>query len=107
MSDAPGPHLYGTEAGLLDSLPGARTELAPGLTEAMVRFAERLEYARSVEDVLARRSRLLFLDASAAAAVARRVASILDEELGAGFDAAASERAFVELARRHYGIAGC
>jgi hypothetical protein len=33
------------------------------LTEAMVRFAARFEYARTVEDVLARRSRLLFLDA--------------------------------------------
>jgi glycerol-3-phosphate dehydrogenase len=38
-------------------------ELGGGLTEAMVRFAARFEYARTVEDVLARRSRLLFLDA--------------------------------------------
>ncbi|XOT98166.1 glycerol-3-phosphate dehydrogenase C-terminal domain-containing protein, partial [Alcaligenes pakistanensis] len=30
---------------------------------AMVRFACRFEYARTVEDMLARRSRLLFLDA--------------------------------------------
>jgi glycerol-3-phosphate dehydrogenase len=38
-----------------------------GLTEAMVRFAARHEYARTVEDVLARRSGLLFLDAAGAA----------------------------------------
>jgi glycerol-3-phosphate dehydrogenase len=38
-----------------------------GLTEAMVRFAVRYEYALTVEDVLARRSRLLFLDAHEAA----------------------------------------
>jgi glycerol-3-phosphate dehydrogenase len=30
-----------------------------GLSEAMVRFAARFEYARTVEDMLARRSRLL------------------------------------------------
>jgi glycerol-3-phosphate dehydrogenase len=54
-----------------------------GLTEAMVRFAARYEYARTVEDVLARRSRLLFLDAKAAAAVAADVGKILEEELGA------------------------
>jgi glycerol-3-phosphate dehydrogenase len=48
----------------------------------MVRFAARHEYARTVEDVLARRSRLLFLDARAAAAVAPWVAALLREETG-------------------------
>ena len=48
----------------------------------MVRFAARYEYARTVEDVLARRSRLLFLDARAAAAAAPGVAQVLGEELG-------------------------
>ena len=56
-------------------------ELVPGLTEAMVRFAVRFEYARTVEDMLARRSRLLFLDARLAAQVAPRVAEILQQEL--------------------------
>jgi glycerol-3-phosphate dehydrogenase len=46
----------------------------------MVRFAVRAEHAQTVEDVLARRSRLLFLDARAAAAVAPAVTRILDEE---------------------------
>ena len=73
----------------------------PALTEAMVRFAVRHEYARSVEDVLARRSRLLFLDARLAASVAGRVAAILDEELGGAFNAAESERSFIELAERY------
>ncbi len=67
----------------------------------MVRFAARVEMARSVEDVLARRCRLLFLDARQAAALADAVAAILKEELGAGFDAAASARAFEALAA-HY-----
>ena len=59
-----------------------RHVLVPGLTEAMVRFAVRFEYARTVEDMLARRSRLLFLDARKAAEIAPRVAAILTEELG-------------------------
>ncbi len=63
-------------------LPGAATDLGGGLTEAMVRFAARFEYARTVEDVLARRSRLLFLDARLAIDVAPAVAAILQEELG-------------------------
>jgi glycerol-3-phosphate dehydrogenase len=92
LSDAPGPHLYGDEAGLLAALPGADHELTAGLSEAMVRFAARFEYARTVEDVLARRSRLLFLDANAARSVAAVVARILVEETGvdpalAAFDA--------------------
>ena len=82
LSDAPGTHLYGDEADLLTSLPGADHELTAGLSEAMVRFAARFEYARTVEDVLARRSRLLFLDANAARSVASAVAHILAEETG-------------------------
>ena len=66
----------------MESLPGAGHELAPGLTEAMVRFAARFEYAVKVEDVLARRSRLLFLDARLAASVATQVSEILQQETG-------------------------
>jgi glycerol-3-phosphate dehydrogenase len=82
LSAPPGLHLYGGEAAFVRTLPGGAHELAPGLTEAMVRFAARHEYARTVEDVLARRSRLLFLDARAAAAVAPWVAALLREETG-------------------------
>jgi glycerol-3-phosphate dehydrogenase len=57
--------------------------------------------ARSVEDVLARRCRLLFLDAAAAAAQADAVAAILAEELGPGFDAAASAAEFEALAAQY------
>lgn len=83
ISDAPGMHSYGSEAAVVTSLPGATHELGGGLTEAMVRFAARYEYARTVEDVLARRSRLLFLDARQALALAPAVAALLQEELGA------------------------
>jgi glycerol-3-phosphate dehydrogenase len=98
VSAAPGLHLYGSEADDVAALPGADRPVLPGLTEAMVRFAVRREYARSVEDVLARRSRWLFLDAALAASAADRVAAILGEELGAGFVPATSAAAFRELA---------
>ncbi|HJD44210.1 MAG TPA: FAD-dependent oxidoreductase, partial [Candidatus Paenalcaligenes intestinipullorum] len=75
-----GVEAYGDEQALLQQLPGADRVLALGLTEAMVRFAARYEYAITVEDVLARRYRLLFLDSSLAAQVAPQVAEILREE---------------------------
>lgn len=79
---APGLHSYGDEQSVLTSMQGAQTNLCDGLTEAMVRFAARYEYAITVEDVLARRSRLLFLDARLALALAKRVGAILFEETG-------------------------
>jgi glycerol-3-phosphate dehydrogenase len=48
-----------------------------GLTPQLVRFAVQHEYARTVEDVLARRSRLLFLDAAAARDAAPFVATVM------------------------------
>ena len=108
MTQAPGEHLYGSEAALLHQLPGATRWLwrdsesgQCALSEAMVRFAVRQEMARSVEDVLARRSRLLFLDAAEAARQAGAVAAILTDELGPGFDAVASQRAFETLAAQY------
>ncbi|MCW5667528.1 MAG: glycerol-3-phosphate dehydrogenase/oxidase [Piscinibacter sp.] len=109
LSQAPGEHLYGDDATLLRSLPGAERWLwradtagdAPhGLSEAMVRFAVRHEMARGLEDVLARRSRLLFLDAARAEALAEPVAAILAEELGRPIDAR-ELAAFRDLAQRY------
>jgi glycerol-3-phosphate dehydrogenase len=92
LSEPPGEHLYGSEASALRQLPGAanwlwRDDTVPsgapaGLSEAMVRFAARHEMARSVADVLSRRSRLLFLDAHRAAELAPAVSAILQDELG-------------------------
>ena len=92
---------YGTDASRVAALPGADRRIAPGLTEAMVRYAVRHEYARDIEDVLARRSRLLFLDARAAADAADAVAAILGDELGPAFDAMTAIHAFRQLAP-HY-----
>ncbi len=82
ISAPPGLHLYGDEAEQVNALPGADRWLAPGLSEAMLRFAVRHEYACTVSDVLARRSRLLFLDARQAADIAPSAARIVAEETG-------------------------
>jgi len=103
ICDPPGAHLYGTEAALLDGLPGHQRELGMGLTEAMVRFAVRYEAARTVEDVLARRSRVLFLDAQLAAALAEEVASIIAAELGRETEDVAG---FKKLAQRYRTLPG-
>jgi glycerol-3-phosphate dehydrogenase len=107
LCEAPGEHLYGSEAALLRSLPGAdhwlwRDSESPhgNLSEAMVRFALRFEMARTLEDVLARRSRLLFLDAARAAELVGPVAALIEEELGRPVTAQQRED-FAALAARY------
>jgi glycerol-3-phosphate dehydrogenase len=102
LAEPPGEHGYGSEAEVLRRLPGATRWLwrdaesgQGGLSEAMVRFAVRHEMARTVEDVLARRCRLLFLDAAEAARQAAPVAALMAEELGHSVPTAE----FVELAK--------
>jgi glycerol-3-phosphate dehydrogenase len=79
---------YGSDASALESLiaatPGADAELADRLPyiAGQAIYAARNEMARSVEDVLARRTRALFLDAEAAIAAAPQVAALLASELG-------------------------
>jgi glycerol-3-phosphate dehydrogenase len=102
IADGPGLHSYGSEQDQVQALPGAARELAPGLTEAMVRFGARFEYARTVEDVLARRSRLLFLDAGLARSLAQPVADILRQETGRDPQMAA----FVALADKYLRFPG-
>lgn len=79
---------YGADAPLIRELAGANPTLAEQLhsalpyTGAEVVWAGRFEMARTIEDVLARRLRALFLNAKAAVAMAPRVASLLAAELG-------------------------
>ncbi len=79
---------YGTDANQLQALIRSNAELATpvhpdiSLTAAEVVWACRCEMARSVEDVLARRSRWLMLDARAARLAAPGVAAIMCHELG-------------------------
>ena len=80
--------VYGSDAlgiqDLMQAEPGLRTPLHPSLPYcgAEVVWATRFEMARSVEDVLARRTRALFLNAGAALAMAPRVAELMAGELG-------------------------
>jgi glycerol-3-phosphate dehydrogenase len=80
--------VYGSEQAALDTLaatsPAMRATLHPRLPYrlAEVTWAVRNEMARSVEDVLARRTRALFLDARAAIEAAPAVAACLAAELG-------------------------
>jgi glycerol-3-phosphate dehydrogenase len=97
LHQPPSMHSYGNEQPVLERLKGAQVGLCEGLNEAMVRFAARYEYAVTVEDMLARRSRLLFLDARLASSLAERVGAILLQETGLDPQVGA----FIELAR-HY-----
>lgn len=82
-------------------LPGGQhAGLLPGVDA--VRHAVREGFALDVEDVLARRSRVLFLDAAAAQAAAAPVADILAAELGWSAERRAeSLAAFHALAGRY------
>lgn len=80
--------LYGSDAEGIAALINERPSLCQSLhprflyTEAQVVWAVRNELARTVEDVLARRLRMLFLDASAAIEAAPAVARLMKEEMG-------------------------
>ncbi|MFM8767065.1 MAG: FAD-dependent oxidoreductase [Rubrivivax sp.] len=80
LQEPPGPHLLGSVE--LDTAPDDRLPLGMGLTQAMVRHSARHEWAVTVEDMLARRWRALFLDARAAKAMAPQVARLLEHETG-------------------------
>lgn len=81
-------HIYGDNAGnvrkMMDDNPGWDAKLDDCLpyTEAEIRWICRNEMAVTLEDVLARRTRSLLLDAAASVRIAARVSSIMAEELG-------------------------
>ena len=82
--EVPESHLrpYGSDATAIRSMgDAARVHPTLDLTVAEVRWFARAEMARTVEDVLARRSRSLLLDARASIEAAPAVAAILTEEL--------------------------
>jgi glycerol-3-phosphate dehydrogenase len=79
--------VYGSDAAEIRSFaqdPKLATQLHPDLPyiAAEVVWAARNEMARTVEDILARRTRALFLNAAAASAMAEPVAKLLAAELG-------------------------
>jgi len=80
--------VYGSDAPAIQDLARADSALSERLHSelpiiaAEVVWATRNEMARTVEDVLARRTRALFLNARAAIAMAPRVAELMAKELG-------------------------
>ena len=80
--------VYGSDAPAIRQLMAENPALGRPLdsqlpcVEAEVVWAARMEMARTVEDILARRTRALFLNAKAAIRMAPRVAGILAGELG-------------------------
>ena len=80
--------VYGSDEKNIEDLMKHSPELSEKLlsnypyTKAQVIWAVRSEMARTIEDVLARRLRILFLDARAAVAMAPEVASLMAAELG-------------------------
>jgi glycerol-3-phosphate dehydrogenase len=79
---------YGTDAGRIREIIDKEASLGQPLdaelsyVAAEVVWAAREELARTVEDVLGRRTRALFLNAKAAVRMAPRVATLLAQELG-------------------------
>ncbi|MBA9076663.1 glycerol-3-phosphate dehydrogenase/oxidase [Rufibacter quisquiliarum] len=80
--------IYGSDKSLIQDMMAERPELAAPLherfpnTAAEVVWATKNEMARTIEDVLARRMRILFLDARAAIDMAPKTARLMAEELG-------------------------
>lgn len=100
--------VYGSDAGALEllaqSLPALSALLHPRLPYrfAHVVWAARHEMARTVEDVLARRTRALLLDARASAEAAPAVAECLARELRQDARWCAQQvAAYEKLARRY------
>ncbi len=100
--------VYGSEAGKIKSLIDKDAALGSLLhqnypyTAAEVVWAMREEMAVKVEDVLARRLRILFLDAKAAAEMAPKVAEIMQEFLKKSDNWAAKQvEAFRALASKY------
>lgn len=85
-------HIYGSDIREIKKLQAEKPQFAMKLhakydyTVAEVVWAVREEMAQTVEDVLARRLRLLFLDARAAIDCTPAVAEIMADELGYGKD---------------------
>jgi glycerol-3-phosphate dehydrogenase len=104
--------VYGSDAPAVQSLIAADPDLADPLhpalpyTGAEVVWAARHEMARTLEDVLARRTRALFLNARAAIAMAPAVAHLCARELERGTEWETEQiQSFTETARNYLPLA--
>jgi glycerol-3-phosphate dehydrogenase len=99
---------YGSDAPLIQELMRSEPALAEPLTNALpyvaaeVVWAARYEMARTVEDVLCRRTRALFLNAKAAIQAAPKVASLMAGELGYDSNWESEQLAAFQKVARHF-----
>ena len=100
--------VYGSDAPAIVDIMHAEPSLAEPLDAALpyrggeVVWAARVEMARAVEDVLARRTRALFLNARAAMRMAPRVAGLMAHELGRDGAWEAEQVASFAAVAQHY-----
>ena len=100
--------VYGSDAPAIEALAQADGPLSDRLhpalpyTGAEVIWAARHEMARTVEDVLARRTRALFLNARAAIEMAPRVADLLGRELDRDADWKTAQVQTFRATAQHY-----
>lgn len=107
-------HLYvwGSDIEEIESIkakePGLAEKLADDLpyTKAEIVFSARKEMARKVEDLLARRTRALFLNAAAASRIAGEVARLMAQELGKDESWIKSETSEFQSLASKYRLAG-
>lgn len=103
---------YGTDAANIQQIArgdeALRERLAPELPYigAEVVWAARAEMARSVEDVLARRTRSLFLNSKAAIKAAPKTARLLAQELGRDAEWEKRQVAEFNAVARHFTLEG-
>jgi glycerol-3-phosphate dehydrogenase len=104
---------YGSDVSQIQAWMEAEPELAEAIdaalpyTFAQVRYAVRFEMARTVEDILSRRTRALLLDAEAAARAAQRVGLAMAAELNRDETWIAQQvAAFLALQRTDYSLTG-
>ena len=101
-------YVYGSDQPALRQLVtdnpalGEKLDAALEFTKAEVVWAARFEMARTVEDVLARRVRVLFLDAAAAIRMAPLVAKLLAQELGRDAEWEEAQIAAFRRVAQHY-----
>jgi glycerol-3-phosphate dehydrogenase len=104
--------VYGADEAAVRDLARADPRLGEPLDPALscigaqVVWAARVEMARTVEDVLARRCRALFLNAAAAIRMAPAVARLMARELGRDESWQRREVAAFEVLAQQYTIAG-
>lgn len=109
-ADAADPfELYGSDALALKKIASEQADGNPQLhpnlpyTPAEVIWAARSEMARTVEDVLARRTRALLLDARASAEIAEPVAQLMARELNYDHDWVTQQvEDYTELAKGYF-----